>query len=302
MTRILGETRQENGKWVQLPAPSEITVSPALLWVIVSIAAIFFISGVFHVLFRFFKRSETYQYPSSSYSNRPQSLGRQLQQLFRLQDSGLDQSFIDSLPVFDYKNITGIKDPFDCAVCLCEFSPHDKLRLIPICSHAFHIQCIDTWLLSNSTCPLCRANLSLGLNTEGPLCNLNGPRENLMNVSTNSIERVFSVRLGKFKSFNGGERSNCGEISRCNLDARRCFSMGSFRYVLNDVDLQVAFFNAEENAGCGRTKDVMNGGQIKYDSFSVSKVWLWSKKGKFSGSSLENVVAGAGVSSSQNTI
>nr|GEY32472.1 zinc finger, RING/FYVE/PHD-type [Tanacetum cinerariifolium]GEY32694.1 zinc finger, RING/FYVE/PHD-type [Tanacetum cinerariifolium] len=97
---------------------------------------------------------------------------------------------------------------------------------------------------------------------------LRRPREN----STNGIERVFSVRLGKFKSFNEGERSNGGDISRCNLDARRYFSMGLFRYVLNNVGLPVALLNVEDDVGCGRTKDVMDGRKIKYDSFLVSKV------------------------------
>ncbi|KAE8720107.1 RING-H2 finger protein ATL46 [Hibiscus syriacus] len=80
------------------------------------------------------------------------ALRRQLQQLLHLHDSGLDQAFIDVLPVFHYKEMVGPKEPFDCAVCLCEFSEKDN-------SHAFHINCIDTWLLSNSTCPLCIATL-----------------------------------------------------------------------------------------------------------------------------------------------
>uniref|UniRef100_A0A803PE19 RING-type E3 ubiquitin transferase n=1 Tax=Cannabis sativa TaxID=3483 RepID=A0A803PE19_CANSA len=97
--------------------------------------------------------SESNRYPEMSSSD---AFQRQLQQLFHLHDSGLDQAFIDALPVFLYKEIMGLKEPFDCAVCLCEFSEQDKLRLLPLCSHAFHIDCIDTWLLSNSTCPLCR--------------------------------------------------------------------------------------------------------------------------------------------------
>ncbi|KAL0459414.1 UNVERIFIED_CONTAM: RING-H2 finger protein ATL1 [Sesamum latifolium] len=34
------------------------------------------------------------------------------------------------------------------------------LRVLPKCSHAFHLDCIDVWLLSNSNCPLCRSTIS----------------------------------------------------------------------------------------------------------------------------------------------
>ncbi|KAM0917154.1 hypothetical protein ACQ4PT_009706 [Festuca glaucescens] len=40
---------------------------------------------------------------------------------------------------------------FDCAVCLCEFTDDDHLRLLPPCCHAFHVVCIDTWLASSAT-------------------------------------------------------------------------------------------------------------------------------------------------------
>ncbi|OEL20310.1 RING-H2 finger protein ATL46 [Dichanthelium oligosanthes] len=95
-----------------------------------------------------------------SAASRDAAMDRQLQQLFNLHDSGLDQAFIDALPVFAYREIIGgNKEPFNCAVCLCEFHGEDRLRLLPVCGHAFHLQCIDTWLLSNSTCPLCRGTL-----------------------------------------------------------------------------------------------------------------------------------------------
>ncbi|PHT36653.1 RING-H2 finger protein ATL46 [Capsicum baccatum] len=87
--------------------------------------------------------SQSNRFPESS---GPQVLQRQLQKPFRQHDSGLDQAVIDTQPVFCYKDIRGLKEPFDCAVCLCEFSEHEKLRLLPFCSHAFHIDCIDTWI------------------------------------------------------------------------------------------------------------------------------------------------------------
>ncbi|KAF5191637.1 Ring-h2 finger protein atl46 [Thalictrum thalictroides] len=171
-------------------------ISPAILFIIVILAVIFFISGLLHLLVRFLIKqpssssSQSNRYPEMSTSD---ALQRQLQQLFHLHDSGLDQAFIDALPVFLYKEIMGLKEPFDCAVCLCEFSEEDKLRLLPLCSHAFHINCIDTWLLSNSTCPLCRGTLfTPGLPIENPVFEIDLHREDDGSILQGDCENGFS--------------------------------------------------------------------------------------------------------------
>eukprot|EP01018_Ginkgo_biloba_P009308 Gb_33929 [translate_table: standard] len=48
------------------------------------------------------------------------------------------------------------KQGLQCAVCLCEMEDNEDARLLPICNHSFHKQCIDMWFYSHSTCPLCR--------------------------------------------------------------------------------------------------------------------------------------------------
>ncbi|PSS30129.1 RING-H2 finger protein [Actinidia chinensis var. chinensis] len=70
---------------------------------------------------------------------------------------GLQQSVIESISVFKYKKDEGLVEGTDCSVCLNEFEEDENLRLLPKCSHAFHIACIDTWLRSHKNCPLCRA-------------------------------------------------------------------------------------------------------------------------------------------------
>ncbi|OMP02300.1 Zinc finger, RING-type [Corchorus olitorius] len=82
----------------------------------------------------------------------------------RQQDSttGLKKSALSRIPVIAYGssgsgglNLTGT----DCPICLGEFAQGDKVRILPNCSHGFHAKCIDIWLLSNSSCPLCRQAL-----------------------------------------------------------------------------------------------------------------------------------------------
>ncbi|KDP23544.1 hypothetical protein JCGZ_23377 [Jatropha curcas] len=76
---------------------------------------------------------------------------------------GLDASVIETFPTLVYSEVKGLKigqSALECAVCLCEFEDDETLRLIPKCDHVFHPDCIDTWLASHTTCPVCRANLT----------------------------------------------------------------------------------------------------------------------------------------------
>ncbi|KAH7857247.1 hypothetical protein Vadar_010544 [Vaccinium darrowii] len=286
-------------------SPSGGKISQTGLLVIIILAALFFISGLLHLLVRFLSkhRSSSTISQSNRYPGEISGSGtfrRQLQQLFHLHDSGLDQVLIDALPVFFYKEIKGLKEPFDCAVCLCEFSEQDKLRLLPLCSHAFHIACIDTWLLSNSTCPLCRGTLfTSGFSWENPVFEFDDSREE-DGIPGHGPAGVFPVRLGKFRSTNhvdeggGGERKEEGETSSSNVDARRCYSLGSFQYVVANSNLQVALCPNRDCGGGGGVKrrggpngklsvdgDIeMKRIRSKGESFSVSKIWQWSKKDK----------------------
>ncbi|KAF7830007.1 RING-H2 finger protein ATL43-like [Senna tora] len=71
-------------------------------------------------------------------------------------NSGIDRTVIESLPIFRFASLRGQKDGLECAVCLNPFEPVEILRLLPKCKHAFHVECVDTWLDAHSTCPLCR--------------------------------------------------------------------------------------------------------------------------------------------------
>ncbi|ESQ48003.1 hypothetical protein EUTSA_v10020783mg [Eutrema salsugineum] len=98
---------------------------------------------------------------------------------------GLDDSVIKTLPLFLYsaaactgksvsaasavgKTSAAVGDCRDCAVCLLEFEEGDYVRTLPLCFHAFHLECIDEWLRSHPNCPLCRTAI-LGSTATGVL-------------------------------------------------------------------------------------------------------------------------------------
>ncbi|KAF5202365.1 Ring-h2 finger protein atl29 [Thalictrum thalictroides] len=75
---------------------------------------------------------------------------------------GLDPTVLLSFPTFEYSKVKDLREEkygLECAVCLSEFTDDDSLRLIPVCNHAFHPECIDLWLGSHTTCPVCRRDL-----------------------------------------------------------------------------------------------------------------------------------------------
>ncbi|KAJ6794274.1 RING-H2 finger protein ATL3-like [Iris pallida] len=70
---------------------------------------------------------------------------------------GLEKEVLNSLAVEVFSAGDGdAEEEADCAVCINEFDEGEKVRVLPRCGHRFHVDCIDMWFCSHSTCPLCR--------------------------------------------------------------------------------------------------------------------------------------------------
>lgn len=73
--------------------------------------------------------------------------------------TGVDAKFVESIPILAFsawKRRRGVDQGGECAVCLGEFEDEDSVRLLPNCTHAFHVSCIDQWFVAHTSCPLCR--------------------------------------------------------------------------------------------------------------------------------------------------
>jgi len=74
---------------------------------------------------------------------------------------GLLKADIEQLPSYRFNSELprSSMDQASCVVCMCDFESRQLLRVLP-CSHEFHAKCVDKWLKTNRTCPVCRQDAS----------------------------------------------------------------------------------------------------------------------------------------------
>ncbi|CAD6249903.1 unnamed protein product [Miscanthus lutarioriparius] len=237
-----------------LPPPpsssSSFNLSPSLLIIAALLAFVVFASVSIHLLLRCLARSSS----SSSSSHRgpsplPTSRARrasedeaevgstrrsaaavgpeEAQPAEEVVDDEKER-LIASLPLFTMASALAAlpKSSPDCAVCLSPFSPDAELRLLPACRHAFHAACVDAWLRTTPSCPLCRAAVSLPhppLPTAPPPAQAQEPLDSRVSSSNNN-SRSFRVEIGSVSN----------RRSSASGDDRRTYSLGSFDYRVDE--------------------------------------------------------------------
>ncbi|KAI3694729.1 hypothetical protein L1987_77699 [Smallanthus sonchifolius] len=238
-------------------------VSPSVLLIIIILAIIFFISGLTHLLVRLLVKPSNRD--PDEFDN-VTALQGQLQQLFTLHDSGVDQSNL----VFEYSPNTCCS-PF---VLVLESGSGESSREI-----------VDDTTIQ-------RVSVDVHRDEESEF----GPSDLGQSEvkEDESKEKVVTVKLGKFENVDGGVED--GDEKR-KIDGRRCFSMGSFEYVMDDnsslhvqlrtqIKKQSRKKQAMSECGGDSRRDFKgieafrsaSGGSIRRESFSVSKIWLRGKK------------------------
>jgi len=87
-----------------------------------------------------------------------------------MENKGASSTVIESLPthIYDAKQtpsasskggkegeIIQPEKPPTCVICIDEFASGEEVRTLP-CFHTFHKPCIDRWLQTNASCPICK--------------------------------------------------------------------------------------------------------------------------------------------------
>ncbi|XP_047318345.1 RING-H2 finger protein ATL52-like [Impatiens glandulifera] len=138
------------------PSPAPANFSPLIIILIGILIGAFFLVGYYTVISKYCKGTSI-----RTRSNDPDSISSPIE---ISSPSGVDDSIIRSITVYKYVKGDGIVNGTECSVCLSEFEEKQSLRILPKCRHAFHLHCIDTWLKSQSNCPLCRSIVVPGVN------------------------------------------------------------------------------------------------------------------------------------------
>lgn len=248
--RVLNRSYVSGGE-SPLSQPSNGGQSFIIVAFIVSIVVL--ASSFLYFLIRFLsrkRRSGSGGFPSAASSG---TNGGAVHRGSRVGDSSDDRGLIESLPEFVYSSVTvagGYGDAKDreCAICLSKFRADDRLRLLPICCHAFHVDCVDAWLQSNQTCPLCRSAVHA---SESDIIKILNSAATV--PTPNSGGDSFRIEIGSVS-----RRRDPSEIP----NGRRSYSMGSFDYVVDENSTAVTADAAVDRTHRTRTsldKDEIGG-------------------------------------------
>ncbi|KAG7534732.1 Zinc finger RING-type [Arabidopsis thaliana x Arabidopsis arenosa] len=156
-------------------------------------------------------------------------------------DKGLDSSVISSIPLFVYEEDEEEEgeEEEECVICLGLWEAGDFGRKLRNCGHGFHVECIDMWLSSHSTCPLCRS----------PVLAVASNEENLK-PAVNAVEEEAEVRL---------QMSPTGEDENNIAGDRRSLAVMEDDLKTGDDDgeeeVRIEVFDDEEINGGGSRSD-----------------------------------------------
>ncbi|XP_024031612.1 RING-H2 finger protein ATL7-like [Morus notabilis] len=149
-----------------------------------------------------------------------------------IESSGLNKELREMLPIIVYKESFSVRDT-QCSVCLGDYEADDRLQQIPACGHTFHIDCIDHWLATHTTCPLCRlsllsyakspaesSNIQVG-NTLGPSVAENDGESSLQQ-SPEPCEQVAELRTRDAMHNSGEENAGRSHCVDCEREQSEC--------------------------------------------------------------------------------
>lgn len=72
----------------------------------------------------------------------------------------MNRNELTELKVIKFKKNPNVQQGEEekCPICFMDFDSGEEVKMLP-CKHVFHPGCIDTWLVRNCTCPICKRDV-----------------------------------------------------------------------------------------------------------------------------------------------
>ncbi|KZV63069.1 hypothetical protein PENSPDRAFT_554871, partial [Peniophora sp. CONT] len=70
-----------------------------------------------------------------------------------------DEATLKAMPKGKYAEWKQEGSDERCPICLDDYTAEDDLLKVPSCNHWLHQGCLEQWLQSASTCPVCRGRV-----------------------------------------------------------------------------------------------------------------------------------------------
>ncbi|KAH7314458.1 hypothetical protein KP509_21G003900 [Ceratopteris richardii] len=131
--------------------------SPSMTLILVVLLTAFFFMAFFSI---YVKRCSTTSEGDVRRSRRPGEGGDIQPGVLEPPFQGVHPAFLETLPLVLYSSSKKRGTNVDCVVCLNDFEEGEPLCQLPRCKHVFHKDCINMWLFSHRTCPLCRRTVT----------------------------------------------------------------------------------------------------------------------------------------------
>ncbi|KAG8363522.1 hypothetical protein BUALT_Bualt19G0031200 [Buddleja alternifolia] len=174
--------------------------TPLIIAIIAILSAVFLLLSYYTIATRYCRGRRRRNFNNNTRLGEIEEIARDQ---WQITSNGLDEAVVKTIVVRIYKKEDGLIEGNECSVCLSEFEENENIRVLPKCSHAFHLPCIDTWLKSHSNCPLCRASAVPLVQTSSSLemnsCEVRRPHDDLVVVvvDDHECERVIVSMMGE---------------------------------------------------------------------------------------------------------
>lgn len=76
------------------------------------------------------------------------------------QSNAAQAADIAALPTRKLKDTLGLGEQSKCTICLDEFGDGDDVKTLP-CLHIYHQRCIEQWLRTDNSCPVCKTPIGM---------------------------------------------------------------------------------------------------------------------------------------------